>query len=139
MKLSIASASMVTVMMTAVFMLLSSGFPVSAQDTTPCAKDFAKYCSHVTSGGGRLLRCYEENKNSMSPACRSWAEGVKANGEILKEACSKEIDERCNSEKGDPLAMIRCLQGNYVSLSSECVTALNQFKWRYPQPELQHH
>jgi hypothetical protein len=134
MKLSISGASMVMIMITAVLMLLSSGSAASAQETTPCAKDFAKYCSNVTPGGGRLVRCYEENKNSMSPACRSWAEGVKANAESLKQACSKEIDASCNSEKGDPLAMIGCLQGNYISLSPDCVTALNQFKWRYPQP-----
>ncbi len=134
MKVSITNASIALTMMGAGLMLLFSRLPASAQETNPCAKDFAQYCSHITPGGGRLVRCYEENKNSMSPACRSWAEGVKANAEILKEACSKEIDARCNSEKGDPLAMIGCLQGNYVSLSSECVTALNQFKWRYPQP-----
>jgi hypothetical protein len=40
----------------------------------------------------------------------------------------------CNIEKGDPLAMLGCLQGNYVSLSPECNTALNKFKWLYPQP-----
>ncbi len=134
MKLSISKASMVMAMMITGLMLLSPGLPASAEETNPCAKDLAQYCSHVTPGGGRLVRCYEENKNSMSPACRSWAEGVKANAEMLKEACSKEIDARCNSEKGDPLATIGCLQGNYVSLSAECVTALNQFKWRYPQP-----
>ncbi len=134
MKVSISYASMLMVMLTVALMLPSLELPASAQEASPCAKDFAKYCSQVTPGGGRLVRCYEENKNSMSPACRTWAEGVKANAESLKEACSKEIEERCNIEKGDPLAMIGCLQGHYVSLSSECVTALNQFKWRYPQP-----
>jgi hypothetical protein len=70
----------------------------------------------------------------MSANCKAWAEGVKANAAVLKEACAKEIDMGCNIEKGDPLAMLGCLQGNYVSLSPECNTALNKFKWLYPQP-----
>ena len=135
MKRSISASSMVIVMTAALLMPLSAAFPAFAQEATPCAKDFAKYCNHITPGGGRLVRCYEEYKDSMSAACRAWAEGVKANAASLKEACTKEIDARCNIEKGDPLGMIGCLQGNYVSLSSECIAALNRFKWLYPQPE----
>jgi hypothetical protein len=125
---------MVIVTTAAVLMPLSAALPAFAQEANPCAKDFAQYCSHVTPGGGRLVRCYEENKDKMSAACRAWAEGAKANAAALKEACSKEIDARCNIEKGDPLGMLNCLQGNYINLSSECVAALNKFKWRYPQP-----
>jgi hypothetical protein len=134
MKRSISAVSMVIAMTLVALLALSAALPAYAQEANPCAKDFAQYCSHVTPGGGRLVRCYEEYKDSMSAACRAWAEGAKANAAVLKEACSKEIDARCNIEKGDPLAMIGCLQGNYVSLSSECVAALNKFKWRYPQP-----
>ena len=133
MKRPISTASMIIVM-TAVLMLFSVALPVFAQQTSPCAKDFAQYCSHITPGGGRLVRCYEENKDKMSAACKAWAEGAKANANSLREACSKEIDARCNIEKGDPLGMLNCLQGNYIGLSSECVAALNKFKWLYPQP-----
>ncbi len=125
---------MVIVTILAIFMLLLDALPAFAQETSPCAKDFAQYCSHITPGGGRLVRCYEDNKDKMSSACKAWAEEVKANAAALKEACSKEIDSRCNVEKGDPLAMIGCLQGAYVSLSPDCTAALNKFKWRYPQP-----
>ncbi len=134
MKRSISEVSMVIVMTLMALLVLSAALPAFAQEASPCAKDFAQYCGHITPGGGRLVRCYEEYKDSMSAACRAWAEGAKANAATLKEACSKEIDARCNIEKGDPLAMLGCLQGNYVSLSSECVAALNKFKWRYPQP-----
>jgi hypothetical protein len=130
----IYAVSIVMAMTAAVLIPLPAASPAFAQEANPCAKDFAKYCNHVTPGGGRLVRCYEENKDSMSAACRAWAEEVKTNAAALKEACSKEIDARCNIEKGDPLAMIGCLQGNYVNLSSECVAALNKFKWRYPLP-----
>ncbi len=116
-------------------MPVAAVLPASAQiTTTPCTKDFAKYCSSVTPGGGRLVRCYEEKKSSMSPACVAYAEGAKANAAVLREACAQEISWGCNSEKGDPLAMLQCLQGQYVRLSPECVAKLNEFKSRYPQP-----
>ena len=132
MKRFISVVFMVIVMTLITLMVLSSTLP--AQETNPCAKDFAQYCGHITPGGGRLVRCYEEYKGSMSAACRAWAEGVKANAAVLKEACAKEIDLRCNIEKGDPLAMLGCLQASYVSLSPECSATLNKFKWLYPQP-----
>ncbi len=134
MKWSITVVSVVIVLAASILMLFWTRLPSFAQEASPCAKDFAQYCGHVTPGGGRLVRCYEENKNSMSAACRAWAEGVKANASVLKEACAKEIDMSCNIEKGDPLAMLGCLQGHYVSLSPECIGALNKFKWLYPQP-----
>jgi hypothetical protein len=118
--------------MAAVLIVLASALPAFAEETNPCVKDFKQYCSHVTPGGGRLVQCYEQYKDKMSAACKDWAERVKANAAVTKEACSKEIDLSCNSEKGDPLEMLDCLQGNYIHLSPECVEALNQFKWRYP-------
>ena len=124
----------VIVLVAAVSMLLSAGLPVFAQDINPCAKDMKQFCSAVSPGGGRLLRCYEDNKDKMSPACRAWAERVKSNAQAVKDACSKEIDAGCNFEKGDPLAVLNCLQGNYTSLSPECTSLLNQFKWLYPVP-----
>jgi len=125
---------MAVVMTAAVLMILSAGSPASAQEINPCAKDMKQFCSDVSPGGGRLLRCYEDNKDKMSPACRAWAERVKANAQAVKEACSKEIDSGCNFEKGDPLAVLGCLQGNYTSLSPECTSMLNQFKWLHPVP-----
>jgi len=125
---------MVVIITVVVLMFLSAGLPALSQDINPCAKDLKQYCSAVTPGGGRLLRCYEDNKDKMSPACMAWAERVKANAQALKDACSKEIDAGCNFEKGDPLEVINCLQGNYTSLSPECTSMLNQFKWLHPVP-----
>lgn len=134
MKRYISWVSIVMAMTTAVLILFAAALPAFAQEASPCAKDFKQYCSDVAPGGGRLVRCYEQYKDKMSADCRAWAERVKANAATLKGACSKEMDAGCNSEKGDPLEMLDCLQGNYIHLSPECVAALNQFKWRYPQP-----
>jgi len=132
MKRSIFSVSVAIAMTAAVLILFAAALPAFAQQINPCEKDFKQYCGHITPGGGRLVPCYEQYKDKMSAACKDWAERVKANAAVLKEACSKEIDAGCSSEKGDPLATLDCLQGNYLSLSPECVEGLNQFKWRYP-------
>jgi hypothetical protein len=118
----------------AVMMILLAVPPVFAQSASPCAKDIKEYCGRESPGGGRLLRCYEEQKSKMSSECRAWAENAKTHGDVVKEACSKSIDERCNYEKGDPLEMLECLQSNYVDLTVECREKLNLFKGRYPMP-----
>jgi hypothetical protein len=134
MKRSISVVAIMIAMTAAVLTLFATALPAFAQEINPCAKDFKQYCSDVTPGGGRLVRCYEQYKDKMSANCKAWAERAKTNAAALKEACSKEIDAGCKSEKGDPLETLNCLQGNYINLSPECVAALNQFKWRYPVP-----
>jgi len=70
----------------------------------------------------------------MSAGCKAWAEHAKTNAAVVKEACNAMIDARCNSEKGDPLEMLECLQSNYVDLTVECREKLNVFKGKYPMP-----
>ena len=135
MKPSVSALPAILVKTAAVAAMLMTALPASAQLTsTPCTEDFAKHCSYVTPGGGRLVRCYEEKKNLMSPGCVAYAESAKANAAVLKKACEQEIDWGCTSEKGDPLGMLQCLQGQYVRLSPNCVQKLNEFKSRFPQP-----
>jgi len=117
-----------------VLMIFIAASPAFAQAANPCAKDIKQYCGYVTPGGGRLVRCYEEHKDSMTADCRAWAEGAKANAAVLKQSCSKEIDDNCNFEKGDPLEMLDCLQSHYIDLSPDCIAKLNAFKGRYPKP-----
>ena len=132
------SAKLVTVMVMAagmsVLALIYGPVTSTAQTTGPCAEDMKKYCSDVTKGGGRLLRCYEERKDKMSAACISWAELAKSNATAVRDACSKEIASSCNREKGDPLEMLDCLYGNYIDLSMGCRDKLNRFKGMYPLP-----
>lgn len=118
----------------AVIMLLIASLSASAQTTSPCAKDLKEYCGTEAPGGGRLLRCYEEQKDKMSAGCRAWAERAKGNAAEVKDLCSKTIEWRCNAEKGDPLAMLECLQSNYIDLTRECSEKLNSFKGMYPKP-----
>lgn len=134
MKRSISAVSMVTVLAAVALMMLSSAVPASAQQTNPCTNDFATYCPDVTPGGGRLVQCYEQNKNQMSADCIGWMEGVKANAAPVKKACADMINSRCADVKGDPLGMQNCLQSNYIDLTVDCRNQLNQFKGMYPMP-----
>jgi hypothetical protein len=131
---TIFAVKSVLVAATAVLLTLSTAPLAYAQSVNPCAEDVKNICGDYTKGGGRLLRCYEERKDKMSTECRAWVEGAKANAEVLKKACAKEMDARCNFEKGDPLEMLDCLQGNYIDLSMGCRDRLNEFKGRYQKP-----
>ena len=133
MKRFVYAVSAITVITAAVLMMLVAVVPAFAQTKNPCEGDFAKYCSDTTRGSSSMVKCYEQNKGSMSRACISWAEGVKAHGAEVRAACAKEIDERCNYEKGEPFALLDCLEGHYVSSSEDCRVKLNQFKYYYPK------
>ena len=135
MKPCISSLTVILLKTAVVVTMLMAALPASAQLTsTPCTDDFAKHCSSVTPGGGRLVRCYEEKKNLMSPGCVAYAEAAKTNAAVLTKACEQEISWGCTSERGDPFGMLQCLQGQYVRLSPGCVQKLNEFKSRFPQP-----
>jgi hypothetical protein len=134
MKRFVIAMSIGSVLPVAILVMLSAALPVFAQSMNPCTEDMKTICGDITMGGGRLLRCYEERKDKISTDCRGWVEGAKANADVLRKACSKEIDARCNSEKGDPLEMLDCLQSNYIDLSMGCREKLNAFKGRYPKP-----
>ena len=125
---------MVSVLAVAIFMMFPAVMTASAQEYRPCADDFKQYCGDVTPGGGRLVQCYEQNKSKMSADCVGWAEGIKSNAAAVKDACAKELDARCTSEKGDPFRTLDCLQSNYIDLSMRCREMLNSFKGRYPKP-----
>jgi hypothetical protein len=118
----------------AVLMMLMAALPAFGQLGTPCDADFEKFCSGVTPGGGRLLQCYEQNKNQMSANCVGWAETVKSNAAAVKAACADMVNSRCADEQGDPLGMLNCLESNYIDLTMNCRVQLNQFKDMYPMP-----
>jgi hypothetical protein len=134
MNRSFFAVSAMTVTAVAFFMMLSTTLPAFALVINPCSNDFKRYCGDITPGGGRVIRCYEQNTDKVSASCRAWAEAAKANAAEAKAACAREIDSSCNSEKDDPIALQDCLQSNYINLSPGCVEKLNQFKYRYPKP-----
>ena len=73
------------ILVAGVLTLLLSNAPAFGQAENPCTDDLAKYCGDVEPGGGRLVQCYEQNKNKMSAGCIAWAEAAKANAASLKQ------------------------------------------------------
>ena len=71
------------------FALLFAG-QTTAQQLTPeqrklaramiktCQPDFARLCSGVESGGGRILACMETNLDALSPECRTSVQSIQA-------------------------------------------------------------
>lgn len=114
--------------------LVLSAVPAAAQSASPCREEAKKICSDITAGGGRMLQCYEQRKEKFSANCRSWVEAAKSQAGKVKAACEKEINSSCNREKGDPIEMLDCLQGNYSDLSRTCAEQINFFKSLYPLP-----
>jgi len=55
----------------------------------PCADDMNKFCSGVTTGGGKLFDCYEQQKQNMSGQCVAWAENLKRTGGELRMHATK--------------------------------------------------
>ena len=129
MKGLVSSVSAIRMVTSAVLMMLLAAFPALAQLAGPCTADFATYCGGIVPGAGRLGRCYEQQKSHFSPSCIAWAEAVKVNAESLSTACRDEIDENCDSVSGDPMALLDCLQNNYIDLSPDCRTSVNQLKY----------
>jgi hypothetical protein len=42
----------------------------TAEQRAACGADVKKFCSNVTPGGGRLIKCLSEQKDKVSAACR---------------------------------------------------------------------
>jgi hypothetical protein len=36
-----------------------------------CAKDMQTYCNGVQPGGGRIMACFKEHQDKISPACKT--------------------------------------------------------------------
>ena len=134
MKRTIMDLRTVLAVTMVVSIIVIAALPAFAQSTSPCAADRKEFCGSETAGGGRLLQCYEANKDKVSPGCRAWAERAKSNAAVVRDACQKTLDARCNFEKGDPLETVDCLQSNYIELTVECRERLNVFKGMYPKP-----
>ncbi len=41
----------------------------TAAQREACEADFQKFCEGVIPGGGRIMKCLEQHKEQLSPAC----------------------------------------------------------------------
>jgi hypothetical protein len=119
--------------------LLAAGFlvffvavsqPSDAQIAGPCAETITKFCSDVTPGGGRIMKCLNDHRDDQSMACREWLQDQNKSLKELNTSCTEEIARLCSFDHPDDIRMYRCLEENYVALKSDCREKLREIRER---------
>ena len=107
--------------------------PASGQLIAECRGDVQRFCAGIELGGGRIVRCLEDNAAKLSAGCKQaiGASGAatgatQAGGESggAKTACRGDAMRFCSDAIGDQEKMKRCLQSHAAQLSDGCKTAI---------------
>jgi Cysteine rich repeat len=113
--------------------------PASAQLAAACRGDVQRFCEGTPLGGGRVIRCLEENAAKLSQGCRkvmgiqeapgggdaAGGNGAASGGaESAKTACRSDAMRFCSDAVGDQAKMKTCLRSHAAQLSDGCKTAL---------------
>jgi hypothetical protein len=101
-----------------------------AQIAGPCAETVTKYCSDVTPGGGRIMKCLSDHRDDQSMACRDWLQDQNKSLKELNTSCTEEISRLCSFDAADSVRIYRCLEDNYIALKSDCRDKLREIKDR---------
>jgi hypothetical protein len=113
--------------------------PASGQLVAACRGDVQKLCQGMAPGGGRLIRCLEENAAKLSAGCKEaigaggaagsggatgGSEAAGGGAASAKTACRGDAMRFCSDAVGDQAKMKQCLQAHAAQLSDGCKTAL---------------
>lgn len=121
----------------AVTFLLSSEAIVAAQSPqTACKKDISTFCATVEKGEGRVIKCLQENIDTISEECRSSLSNMTTNQQQPSSSqnkkgsqlsnCRSDITLYCSDvEKGEG-RVLKCLKENKEKISDECNNALKE-------------
>jgi len=84
-----------------------------------CRGDVESFCSDVEAGDGRILRCLQDNRESLSTACKAEEGKLEQlqsnninNNPVLKRVCKEERQAYCKGVQVGRARVIRCLQEN---------------------------
>jgi hypothetical protein len=120
-----------------------------------CADDAQKFCANVQPGGGRILACLQQNKNSLSDKCKAAAQqAVALNNNssttggagaspaspapatsassqdaalaVLQKGCADDAQKFCANVQPGGGRILDCLDKNQSSLSDKCKRAAQQ-------------
>jgi Cysteine rich repeat len=97
---------------------LACALPARADLTSACLRDYLRFCSTVVPGEGRVAKCLNANRASLSPACGEAFAAVAS--------CRPEIERFCRSVPG-PAQVKSCLQGKATQLGETCRQNLSRF------------
>ncbi len=99
-----------------------------------CRGDVQKFCQGTPPGGGRIIRCLEQNTAKLSEGCRSAlgarsvpggaAGGSTGGAGSAKTACRGDATRFCSDAVGNQAKMKECLRSHAAELSDGCKTAL---------------
>jgi|UniRef100_A0A7S1X9L8 Golgi apparatus protein 1 len=84
-----------------------------------CRGDILQYCPDVEPGDGRIIRCLQDNRESISTACKNEENKLEQlqsnninNNPVLKRVCKEERQTYCKNVQVGRARVIRCLQEN---------------------------
>lgn len=109
--------------------VVSLSLMAEAQIAGPCAETVATHCGDVTPGGGRIMKCLQDHRDEQSIACKDWLDDQNRSLKALHRTCAQEIGKLCSFAASDDV-LYRCLEDNYVSLTSDCRGQLREIKDR---------
>jgi len=94
-----------------------------------CFDDRAKYCSDVAPGSARVIRCLQDQRESLSFECRAtlFDQEVRMSESLdfqypMKKACKAELKQFCKDVPSGNALQIKCLQENtgHADMSVAC-------------------
>ncbi len=75
-----------------------------------CADDVASYCAGVQTGEGRILRCLQQNRMTLTPGCQGVLQGAQEKAAEFKKACAKDARRLCKGIAPGEGRVLACLQ-----------------------------
>jgi Cysteine rich repeat len=98
--------------------MLAVAQPALADLRSACFRDYVRFCSSVSPGEGRVARCLQANRDSLTETCRNAFSAVAS--------CRPEIERHCRGV-AEPSQIKTCLQRNAGVLSATCSGNLTKF------------
>jgi hypothetical protein len=83
-----------------------------------CMADYLKFCAGVAPGEGRVARCLQANRASLSGACGDAFAAVTS--------CRPEIERHCRGVQ-EPSEIKTCLLKNDAAISETCRRNMSRF------------
>jgi hypothetical protein len=105
---------------------------VLAQDLGPCAGDVKKFCQGVQPGQGDMSRCLTQNRENLSPDCKSRLSALSEQVNEADQACHDDVMLFCSGVKPGGGRIVQCLKDNGSSVSFNCRVKMGLIGFQNP-------